>query len=157
MPGLLCVWKSCGQRHEFLFRQTGEPAEIGGGAFRVVIAGLTRAIPVVGPLLGAIPLVLVCLIMKRDVNTTILLLVMFTAMHFLESKVLLPKIVGHEVNLHPVSVILALLLGMEFFGVLGVFLAVPIAAVLKILLDEWQESVSNRGRLEEPEAVAGPG
>jgi len=109
-----------------------------------LIAGLTRAIPVVGPLLGAIPLILVCLIMNRDVNTTVLLLIMFTLMHFLESKVLLPKIVGHEVDLHPVSVILALLLGMEFFGVLGVFLAVPIAAVGKILLDEWQQSMSGK-------------
>ena len=102
-----------------------------------LIAGITRAVPVIGPLLGGIPLVLVCLITTHSMETTLVLLLGFSAMHFLESKVLLPKIIGHEVDLHPVSVILALLIGMEFFGFIGVFLAVPIAAVLKIVLAEW--------------------
>ncbi|HEX8833409.1 MAG TPA: AI-2E family transporter, partial [Abditibacteriaceae bacterium] len=116
-------------------------------AFRVphaftlgLIAGLTRAVPVIGPLLGGIPLMLVCLITTKSLPITGALLGGFFLMHFLESKILLPKIVGHEVDLHPVAVILVLLIGMEFFGFIGVFLAVPIAAVLKILLAEWHES-----------------
>ena len=104
-----------------------------------VVAGVTRAIPVIGPILGGIPLVAVCFITTRSVETTSALLSGFIAMHFLESKVLLPKIVGHEVDLHPVSVILALLLGLEFFGFLGVFLAVPLAALAKILLAEYHQ------------------
>lgn len=104
-----------------------------------LIAGVTRAVPVVGPLLGALPLLLVCLVYK-SVETTSILLFAFIMMHFLESKVLLPKIVGHHVDLHPVSVIISLLIGMEFFGFIGVFLAVPIAAVLKIVLAEFHES-----------------
>jgi predicted PurR-regulated permease PerM len=102
-----------------------------------LLAGITRAVPVIGPLLGGIPIMLVCLVTTKSVQTTTVLLIGFTMMHFLESKVLLPKIVGHEVDLHPVSVIMALLIGMEFFGFLGVFLAVPIAAVLKSILTEW--------------------
>jgi predicted PurR-regulated permease PerM len=102
-----------------------------------IIAGLTRAVPVIGPLLGAIPLALVCFLTTGSVSTTTLLLVGFTLMHFLESKVLLPRVVGHEVDLHPVTVIIALLIGMEFFGFIGVFLAVPLAAILKIVLAEW--------------------
>jgi predicted PurR-regulated permease PerM len=113
-----------------------------------IIAGLTRAVPVIGPLLGAIPLAVVCFVTTRSVPTTALLLLGFTLMHFLESKVLLPQIIGHEVDLHPVTVILALLIGMEFFGIMGVFLAVPIAAVLKIALAEWHEG-RRLGRLAE--------
>ena len=109
-------------------------------ASRKLERGLTRAVPVIGPLLGGVPLVMVCLITTRSVQITAFLLLGFTLMHFLESKVLLPKIVGHEVDLHPVSVIIALLIGMEFFGFLGVFLAVPIAAVLKIVLAEFHET-----------------
>jgi predicted PurR-regulated permease PerM len=105
-----------------------------------IIAGLTRAVPIIGPLLGAIPLVVVCFVTTKSVPTTLLLLTGFTLMHFLESKVLLPRVVGHEVDLHPVTVIIALLIGMEFFGFLGVFLAVPIAAVFKIALAEWHEA-----------------
>jgi predicted PurR-regulated permease PerM len=103
-----------------------------------LLAGLTRAVPIIGPLLGAIPIALVCLLFTQSLETTGILLALFTAMHFLESKVLLPRIIGHEVDLHPVSVILALLLGMELFGFVGVVLAVPFAALVKILLIEWQ-------------------
>ena len=77
-----------------------------------IIAGLTRAVPIIGPLLGALPLTLVCFVTTRSVPTTGLLLLGFTLMHFLESKVLLPQVIGHEVDLHPVTVILALLIGM---------------------------------------------
>jgi len=107
-----------------------------------MIAGITRAVPVVGPILGGVPLVLVCLLTTMSLPVTLTLLLGFTAMHFLESKLLLPKIVGHEVDLHPVSVIVALLIGMEFFGFLGVFLAVPLAAVLKIALAEWHDEAT---------------
>lgn len=105
-----------------------------------LIAGVTRAVPVIGPLLGGIPLVLVCLITTKSIPVTMTLLTGFIIMHFVESKLLLPKIVGHEVDLHPVSVIIVLLLGLEFFGFLGVFLSVPVAATLKALLAEWHEA-----------------
>jgi len=113
-----------------------------------LLAGLTRAVPVIGPLLGGVPIVLTCLLTTKSVQTTVILLIGFTLMHFLESKVLLPKIVGHEVDLHPVSVIVSLLIGMEFFGVLGVFLAVPLAAVLKIVLAEYHATQEAKHRLE---------
>lgn len=118
-----------------------------------LIAGITRAVPVVGPLLGAIPLLTVCLFYTRSMETTVVLGVGFTLMHFLESKVLLPKIVGHHVDLHPVSVILALLIGMEFFGFIGVFLAVPIAAVLKIFLVEYHHAQEQKRAVERGDAV----
>ena len=101
------------------------------------VAGLTRAIPVIGPLIGGIPIALVCLLTTRSFPLMLTVIGGFAIMHFVESKVLLPKIIGHEVDLHPVSVIIALLLGLEFFGFMGVFLAVPVAALLKIVLVEW--------------------
>lgn len=113
-----------------------------------LIAGVTRAVPVIGPLLGAIPLGLVCLLTTRSMPITLTLLGGFVLMHFVESKVLLPKIIGHEVDLHPVSVIIVLLLGLEFFGFLGVFLSVPVAALGKVLLLEWQETQRLQGKVE---------
>lgn len=111
-----------------------------------LIAGLARCVPVIGPMLGAVPIVLVCFITTRSLPLTGGVIVGITIMHLLESKVLLPKIVGHEVDLHPVAVIVALLLGMEFFGFLGIFLAVPLAAVLKIALTEWHEAQEAKGQ-----------
>ncbi len=122
-----------------------------------LIAGFTRAIPVIGPLLGGIPLLAACLFYTRSVQTTALLLGAFTLMHFLESKVLLPKIVGHHVDLHPVTVILALLVGMEFFGAIGVVLAVPIAAMMKVLLSEYHDAQEQKMVLAAQNGDAGAG
>ncbi len=118
-----------------------------------MIAGITRAVPVVGPLLGAIPLLIVTFFYTRSAETTLILGIAFTLMHFLESKVLLPKIVGHHVDLHPVSVIISLLIGLEFFGFIGVFLAVPIAAVLKIVLVEYHRDQEQKRAAERGDAV----
>ena len=118
-----------------------------------MIAGITRAVPVVGPLLGAIPLLVVTFFYTRSAETTLILGIAFTLMHFLESKVLLPKIVGHHVDLHPVSVIVSLLIGLEFFGFIGVFLAVPIAAVLKIVLVEYHRGQEQKRAVERGDAV----
>ena len=120
-----------------------------------MIAGITRAVPVVGPLLGAIPLLFVTFFYTRSAQTTLILGFAFTLMHFLESKVLLPKIVGHHVDLHPVSVIISLLIGLEFFGFIGVFLAVPIAAVLKIVLVEYHAAQAEKAALAAQNALAG--
>ena len=64
--------------------------------------------------------------------------VVFCVMHFVESKLLMPKVLGHEAELHPVLVIVALLVGGEFFGVLGMLVAVPIVAVMRVGYLHWR-------------------
>ena len=61
-------------------------------------------------------------------------LIVFAVTHVLEQFVITPRIVGQEVGLSAVAVILAVLAGGELFGFVGVLLAVPAAAVLKVLL-----------------------
>ena len=101
-----------------------------------LVAGITRAIPVIGPLLGGIPVgVIVFVECSRQGNYTLLVVVMtlFTLMHLLESKALTPFILGKGLNLHPIIVIVALLIGGEFFGLLGMFLAAPVTALIRSL------------------------
>lgn len=101
-----------------------------------LVAGITRAIPVIGPLLGGIPVgVIVFVECSRQGNYTLLVVVMtlFTLMHLLESKALTPFILGKGLNLHPIIVIVALLIGGEFFGLLGMFLAAPVTALVRSL------------------------
>ena len=59
---------------------------------------------------------------------------LFTLMHLLESKALTPFILGKGLNLHPIMVIVALLIGGEFFGLLGMFLAAPVTALIRTVL-----------------------
>lgn len=97
-----------------------------------VLAGITRAVPIVGPILGAIPITLLALTVS--VNTGVSVLIFFSVLHLVESKVLLPELIGHSIKLHPAIILIVLLIGAEFFGILGMFLAAPVAAILRMLL-----------------------
>lgn len=94
-----------------------------------ILAGVTRAIPIIGPIVGAIPIVLVS--MAQSMGTAVAVLIFFSALHVVESKLIMPKLIGYKIHLHPAIVVIVLLIGSEFFGVLGMFLAAPIAAMLK--------------------------
>jgi predicted PurR-regulated permease PerM len=102
-----------------------------------LVAGVCRAIPFVGPVLGAIPLVIAALIQK-NINTAIIVLIGSSVMHFVESKFITPKVIGYKVGLHPVIIIAALMIGWEFFGMIGMFLAAPVVAMLKITLMHYR-------------------
>jgi predicted PurR-regulated permease PerM len=98
-----------------------------------VVAAITRVIPVIGPLLGGIPIVL--LAVAQSWNKGIWVLVFFTLLHLYESKILMPRVIGYRVKLHPAIIIIVLLIGSEFFGLIGMFLAAPVAAIVKILIN----------------------
>lgn len=102
-----------------------------------LVAGVTRAVPVIGPLLGGIPLgVLVFVQCSQSGNyaTLAVVLTIFTLMHLAESKIITPLILGDRLKLHAVVVIVALLVGGEFFGLMGMFLAAPVTALARVLL-----------------------
>jgi predicted PurR-regulated permease PerM len=103
-----------------------------------VLAGITRAIPIIGPILGGIPIVLlVALQFPHNLMVAVHVLLFFSALHFIESKLILPILIGERVKLHPVTVILVLLIGAQFFGLMGMFLAPPVAAIIRVMLHRY--------------------
>jgi predicted PurR-regulated permease PerM len=100
-----------------------------------VWSAVTRVIPVVGPVLGGIPVVLLATLQSWQIGMWVL--VFFTLMHLFESKVLMPKILGYHMHLHPAIIIIVLLIGSEFFGLMGMFLAPPVAAIIKVLVNYY--------------------
>lgn len=107
-----------------------------------IIAGVSRAIPVIGPVVGGIPvLAAVFVTIKSDPNGLPMsvfwwVLAGFTLLHLFESKVLMPRILGEKLGIHPVIVIISLLLGYEFLGLLGMFIAPPAVAMVRFILQE---------------------
>lgn len=97
-----------------------------------IVAGLTRAIPIVGPVLGAIPIVSVVLL--ESLQAAVAVLLFFIALQIVESKVILPLVIGHHLQLHAVTILVALLIGNALFGLVGMFLAPPAAGFLLGLL-----------------------
>lgn len=99
-------------------------------------AGLTEVIPYVGPILGAIPAV--ALAFGLSPLKGILVLVLFILVQQLEAQILVPKIMQRAVGLSPVIIILAIMVGAKLLGLVGVILAVPLAAGISVLLqEEW--------------------
>ena len=96
-----------------------------------IIAGVANIIPYFGPIIGIVPGVLFA-IMDSPIKA-LWVIVIFTIIQQIESAILSPKIVGESVGIHPLIVILALLIGGKFFGLLGLLIAVPVAGILKVL------------------------
>ena len=91
-----------------------------------VIAGVLELLPIIGPILAAIPAVLLALTAGLDVG--IAAVILYTAIQQLENYLLVPKIQGDAVELHPSAVMFALIIGGAIAGLLGAILALPIAA-----------------------------
>ena len=99
-----------------------------------LFAAITRAIPVVGPVISGVPIILVALLNFPGLAMALYILAFIVVMHFAESKFILPHLIGERMHLHPASVIIVLLIGAEFFGVVGMFFAAPVAAIIRELI-----------------------
>ena len=104
-----------------------------------VIAGVTELVPVIGPLLGAIPGILVTL--ATSPGNLVLVVLLYVGIQLVENAVLMPRIQGRAVDMHPAIIMLMLVVGSEAAGLWGVILSVPVAAVardiFKYSYQEW--------------------
>lgn len=94
-------------------------------------AGICNIIPYFGPIMGMIPAALAGLLAGRPLQAAAAVAVLFVVQQ-LDSTVISPRVVGNSVGLHPVFVLLAVTLGNACFGIWGMLLAVPAAAILKL-------------------------
>ncbi len=101
-----------------------------------LVGGFGNMIPYIGIMLGLIPALLLVFIQFQDITHLLLVGLVFSIGQFLEGTVITPKIVGTKLGLNPVAIILAILICGQILGFLGLLLAVPIASVAKVLIDE---------------------
>ena len=99
-----------------------------------LISGIGEMIPIVGPILSAVPAIAVALSVRPTLALGVLLF--FIGQQQLENHLLVPKIMQRQVGISPVFIIIALLIGGSLLGVMGAILAVPTAAILQVLLEE---------------------
>ncbi|MEA3056357.1 MAG: hypothetical protein QOD30_1789 [Actinomycetota bacterium] len=98
-----------------------------------MVAGLFNLIPLIGPWIGAVPGVIIALT-TRDVGTAVWVAVIMGAAQQIDNHFISPIVMQRVVKLHPAAVMLALLAGGTIGGFFGLLLAVPAAAVLKIVV-----------------------
>jgi predicted PurR-regulated permease PerM len=99
-----------------------------------MIAGLLSFVPYLGFIVGFGSALIAALVQYGDWTHVLLVAGIFTVGQLLEGYVLVPKLVGDKIGLHPVAVIFAVLAGGYLFGFLGVLLALPAASVILVVL-----------------------
>lgn len=99
-----------------------------------LVVGITNMIPYFGPFIGAIPGIAILLII--DVKQALIFGVLILAIQQLDGSVIGPKILGKSTGLQPISIIFAITVGGAVAGVLGMFLGVPITAVITYLVSQ---------------------
>lgn len=99
-----------------------------------LIAGLLSIVPYLGFSIGLISALLTAAIQFPDRIHLLYVLIVFIIGNILEGMILTPCLVGDKIGLHPVAVIFAILAGGQLFGFVGILLALPVAAVLMVLL-----------------------
>ena len=104
-----------------------------------LLAGLVSFVPYLGVIVGMLTALLAVLVQGPEWAPIIGVLVVFGAGQLLEGMVLTPWLVGDRIGLHPVTVIFAVLAGGQLFGFLGILLALPVAAVLAVILRHARE------------------
>lgn len=107
-----------------------------------IIAGITNIIPYFGPLIGAVPAVLIALLTSPALVFKVILVIVIVQQ--LESQVIAPQIMGRSLGLHPLLVIFVLILGGKFFGLVGLIFAVPFTALVRIFFRHALDQAANR-------------
>lgn len=109
------------------------------------MVGLFNIIPYFGAIVGVIIAILITLI-TGGISQAIWMGVLVTILQQIDANIINPKIVGNSLEISPLLIIFSVTVGGAYFGVLGMFLAVPVAAVLKILINDYIE-YKNRKKL----------
>lgn len=102
-------------------------------------AGLTNVIPYFGPVFGSIPAIIVALFMG-GLPKALMTALAFLIIQQIDGNIIGPKVVGSTTGLHPVFILLGVTFGGHFFGLIGMVLAVPVVACLKLFIQRYLNS-----------------
>ena len=105
-----------------------------------VVCGVTNLIPYVGPVLGLAFGALLYLGSGLPLSSVLSLVVVVAVAHLIDNVLIAPAVLSHNVDLHPLTVVLVLVIGGEVLGVLGLLIAIPVAASIKVIVQEFYQN-----------------
>lgn len=108
-----------------------------------LFGGLMEVLPYFGPILAAIPAIIIGLLSSPVLGASAL--VFYIVAHQIEAHIVAPQVMKHSAGLNPVALIIAILVGLELGGILGIILAVPLTMMLSVFVDDLLLKKSNQG------------
>jgi len=92
----------------------------------------------VGPIIGAVPAIFIAY--GQSSTDAFHVALFYLIFYQIDANFIMPKVMGEQIDLHPVILIISLLIGAKMFGIVGMLFAVPVAAVYRVLYKElWHE------------------
>ncbi len=111
-----------------------------------LIAGILEVVPFVGPVISAVPAILVGF--SDSLLKVILIIVLYFVIQQIENHIIVPKVMQKAVGLNPIIVIVAILIGAKLGGIAGALIAVPVAAALGVFLnDVFPSSAGSKNKI----------
>jgi putative permease len=102
-------------------------------ALLAVFAGITNLIPYIGPIIGAVPAITVAMVNQEGSSSTIALVgLVYLIAQVVDMLFIIPLVIAKIVDLHPVTVVIVIIIGGQFMGVVGMIISIPVASVIKL-------------------------
>ncbi len=108
-----------------------------------IFAGIANIIPYFGPITGATIAIIVSVLQTGDFHLATYVIVAFIIIKLVDDTIVLPMVMSKSVHISPLTVLLAIMIGGQLFGVLGMLLSIPIAGFIKVVV---HESITNYRR-----------
>ena len=106
--------------------------------FLGAMAGILNVIPYLGILTAAALSVVIATITMDSSSAPLFVFLLFLGMHMLEANIITPNIVGSKVSINPLASLLALIIGEEVWGIVGMILFIPLLGTIKVVLDNFK-------------------
>lgn len=104
-----------------------------------VIAGLLEVVPSIGPVISAVPAVIIALTISP--NLALLVIGSYTVIQLLENNLIVPRVMSRAVGLNPIVVILGVIIGNTLLGVAGALLSVPLISLITLIIKDLQNHI----------------
>ena len=99
-----------------------------------LFAALTNLIPYIGPLIGAVPALLIAFINGSDSLGFLLLLSVYGIAQLIDMLFIIPLVVAKIVDLHPITVVIVIIIGSQLLGIIGMIISIPVASATKLVM-----------------------
>lgn len=101
-----------------------------------IVAGVCNLVPYLGPISGAIPAAIIFYLQTKSLTSVLYVIIAFVIVQFIDNTFIQPTIYAQSVNLHPLLVLFAVIIGGTYGGILGLMVAVPVAGMINVLISQ---------------------
>lgn len=124
-----------------------------------VVAGIANLIPYLGPVVGAVPAMVVSVVQTGNLSMLLPIVILFVSIRLIDDIVVVPAVYSRGASMHPLTVVLLILVAAELKGVLGMVLAMPLYTVFRVVARETYWGLESYGitKLDTRKGTAGSG